>query len=109
MNVLRVILSGVAAKDPGQTPCVILSEATLVAKSKDLGGPALPRRHALFCGAPLCLAARAPLTKPSLASLAVIPARHRVIPAKAGISLLVPRVSALACNDRCRETLEDAA
>ena len=27
---------------------VILSEATLVAKSKDLGGPALPRRHALF-------------------------------------------------------------
>ena len=83
---------------------VILSEATLVAKSKDLGGPALPRRHALFCGAPLRLAARAPLTKPSLAPLAVIPAHHHVIPAKAGISLLVPRVSALACNDRCRIT-----
>ena len=88
---------------------VILSEATLVAKSKDLGGPALPRRHALFCGATLRLAARAPLTKPSLASLAVIPAHHHVIPAQAGISLLVPRVSALACNDRCRETLEEAA
>ncbi len=116
MNVLRVILSGVAAKDPGQTPCVILSEATLVAKPKDLGGPALPRRHALFCGAPLRLAARAPLTKPSLAPLAVIPAHHHVIPAlhyvipaKAGISLLAPRVSALACNDRCRETLGEAA
>ena len=109
MNVLRVILSGVAAKDPGQILRVILSEATLVAKSKDLGGPALPRRHALFCGAPLRLAARAPLTKPSLASLAVIPAHHHVIPAKAGISLLAPRVSALACNDRCRETLEEAA
>ena len=108
-NALRVILSGVAAKDPGQTPCVILSEATLVAKSKDLGGPALPRRHALFCGASLRLAARAPLTKPSLAPLAVIPAHHHVIPAKAGISLLAPRVSALACHDRCRETLEEAA
>lgn len=80
-NVLRVMLSGVAAKDPGQTPCVILSEATLVAKSKDLGGPALPRRHALFCGAPLRLAARAPLTKPSLA----------------------PRVSSPRGHDRCRE------
>ena len=67
-----------------------------------LGGPALPRRHALFCGASLRLAARAPLTKPSLAPLAVIPAQ-------AGISLLVPRVSALACNDRCRETLMEAA
>ncbi len=33
--------------------------------------------------------------KPSLAPLAVIPARHHVIPAQAGISLLVPRVSAL--------------
>ena len=88
---------------------VILSEATLVAKSKDLGGPALPRRHALFCGAPLRLAARAPLTKPSLAPLAVIPAHHHVISAQAGISLLVPRVSALACNDRCRETLDEAA
>ena len=109
MNVLRVILSGVAAKDPGQTPCVILSEATLVAKSKDLGGPALPRRHALFCGAPLRLAARAPLTKPSLAPLAVIPARHHVIPAQAGISLLVPRVSSPRGHDRCRETLEEAA
>ena len=115
-NALRVILSGVAAKDPGQILRVILSEATLVAKSKDLGGPALPRRHALFCGATLRLAARAPLTKPSLAPLAVIPAHHHVIPARnhvipaqAGISLLVPRVSALACNDRCRETLEEAA
>ena len=58
------------------------------------GGPALPRRHALFCGATLRLAARAPLTKPSLAPLAVIPAHHHVIPAQAGISLLVPRVSA---------------
>lgn len=87
---------------------VILSEATLVAKSKDLGGPArslsLPKgRHALFCGAPLRLAARAPLTKPSLAPLAVIPAHHHVIPAQAGISLLAPQVSALACYDRCRE------
>ena len=60
---------------------VILSEATLVAKSKDLGGPALPRRHALFCGAPLRLAARAPLTKPSLA----------------------PRVSSPRGHDRCRK------
>ena len=109
MNVLRVILSGVAAKDPGQTPYVILSEATLVAKSKDLGGPALPRRHALFCGAPLRLAARAPLTKPSLAPLAVIPAHHHVIPAQAGISLLAPRVSSPTGHDRCRETLVEAA
>ena len=66
-----------------------------------LGGSALPHRHALFCGASLRLAARAPLTKPSLAPLAVIPAQ-------AGISLLVPRVSALACHDRCRETLVEA-
>ena len=123
MNVLRVILSGVAAKDPGQTPYVILSEATLVAKSKDLGGPAFPRRHALFYGVVPGLSPVPHLVKPSLASLAVIPAhhhviparhhvipaRHHVIPAQAGISLLVPRVSALACNDRCRETLEEAA
>lgn len=66
---------------------VILSEATLVAKSKDLGGPALPRRHALFCGAPLRLAARASLTKPSLA----------------------PRVSSPRGHDHCRETLGEAA
>ena len=109
MNVLRVILSGVAAKDPGQTPCVILSEATLVAKPKDLGGPALPRRHALFYGPASRLRHPANLVKPSLAPLAVIPAHHHVIPAQAGISLLAPRVSALACNDRCRETLEEAA
>ena len=102
MNVLRVILSGVAAKDPGQILRVILSEATLVAKSKDLGGPALPRRHALFCGAPLRLAARAPLTKPSRTPLGVIPALEPE-------SSLVAPVSALACNDRCRETLEEAA
>ena len=82
MNVLRVILSGEAAKEPGQTPCVILSEATLVAKSKDLGGPALPRRHALFYGPASRLRYPANLVKPSLA----------------------PQVSALACNDRCRIT-----
>jgi len=52
-----------------------------------LGGPALPRRHALFCGASLRLAARAPLTKPSLA----------------------PRVSSPRGHDRCRETLGEAA
>ena len=66
---------------------VILSEAALVAKSKDLGGPALPRRHALFYGPASRLRHPAALVKPSLA----------------------PRVSALACNDRCRETLEEAA
>ena len=109
MNVLRVILSGVAAKDPGQILRVILGEATLVAKSKDLGGPALPRRHALFYGPASRLRHPANLVKPSLAPLAVIPAHHHVISAQAGISLLVPRVSALACNDRCRETLEEAA
>ena len=111
MNVLRVILSGVAAKDPGQTPCVILSEATLVAKPKDLGGPALPRRHALFYGPASRLRHPAALVKPSLASLM----SSRTC---SGITVLVPephtlsgvkRVSALACNDRCRETLEDAA
>ena len=104
MDVLRVILSGVAAKDPGQILRVILSEATLVAKSKDLGGPALPRRHALFCGAPLRLAARAPLTKPSLALSVGTSFR----PTSRNLDS-VPRVSALACNDRCRETLEEAA
>ena len=109
MNVLRVILSGVAAKDPGQTPCVILSEATLVAKSKDLGGTPLPRRHALFYGRIPGLCPVPHLVKPSLAHSRVIPALHHVIPAQAGISLLVPRVSALACHDRCRETLEEAA
>lgn len=98
MNVLRVILSGVAAKDPGQILRVIL------------GGPALLRRHALFCGSPLRLAARAPLTKPSLASLM----SSRTC---SGITVLVPephtlsgvkRVSALACNDRCRELGEES-
>lgn len=87
---------------------VILSEATLVAKSKDLGCPALPRRHALFYGPASRLHHPAALVKPSLAPLAVIPALHYVIPAKAGISLLVPRVSALACNDRCRELGEES-
>ena len=102
MNVLRVILSGVAAKDPGQILRVVLSEATLVAKSKDLGGPALPRRHALFCGAPLRLAARAPLTKPSRFSFGVIPALEPES------SLAVP-VSSPRGHDRCCETLEEAA
>ena len=69
MNVLRVILSGVAAKDPGQTPCVIL------------GGPALPRRHALFYGPASRLRHPAALVKPSLA----------------------PRVSSPRGHDRCRE------
>ena len=78
------------------------------------GGPALPHRHALFYGSAAFRSLSLPkgaanLVKPSLAPLAVIPAHHHVIPAQAGISLLVPRVSALACNDRCRETLEEAA
>ena len=102
MNVLRVILSGVAAKDPGQTPCVILSEATLVAKSKDLGGPALPRRHALFYGPASRLRHPANLVKRSQAPLGVIPALEPE-------SSLAAPVSALACNDRCRETLMEAA
>ena len=71
-----------------------------------LGGPALPHRHALFFGPAAFRSLSLPkgaaaLVKPSLAPLAVIPAQ-------AGISLLVPRVSALACNDRCRETLMEA-
>ena len=90
MNVLRVILSGVAAKDPGQTPRVIL------------GGPALPRRHALFYGRVPGLNPVPHLVKPSLA-------HSRVIPAKAGISSLVSRVSSPRGHDRCRETLEEAA
>ncbi len=69
-----------------------------------LGGPALPRRHALFCGVPLRLAARAPLTKPSLALSVGTSFR----PTSRNLDS-VPRVSALACNDRCRETLEEAA
>ena len=93
MNVLRVILSGVAAKDPGQILRVILSEATLVAKSKDLGGPALPRRHALFYG----------------------PASRHCHPAvlvkrgQAPLALLAAPVSAPTGHDRCRETLVEAA
>ena len=111
MNVLRVILSGVAAKDPGQILRVILSEATLVAKPKDLGGPAHPRRHALFYGPVPGLSPVPHLVKPSLASLM----SSRTC---SGITVLVPephtlsgvkRVSALACHDRCRETLEEAA
>ena len=105
-NVLRVILSGVAAKDPGQTPCVILSEATLVAKSKDLGGPALPRRHALFCGQSKVPSAGsgsfARLTKPSRFPLGVIPAFEPE-------SSLAAPVSSPRGHDRCRETLEEAA
>lgn len=109
MNVLRVILSGEAAKDPGQTPCVILSEATLVAKSKDLGGPALPRRHALFYGPAAFRSLSLPkgaaaLVKPSLALSVGTSFR----PTSRNLDS-VPRVSALACNDRCRETLEEAA
>ncbi len=65
---------------------VILSEATLVAKSKDLGGPALPRRHALFYGRVPGLYPVPHLVKPSLAS----------------------RVSSPRGHDRCRETLEEA-
>ena len=87
---------------------VILSEATLVAKSKDLGGPALPHRHALFYGPASRLCHPAALVKPSLAPLAVIPALHYVIPTKAGITLLVPRVSSLRGHDRCRELGEES-
>lgn len=90
MNVLRVILSGVAAKDPGQTPRVIL------------GGPALPRRHALFYGPVPGLSPVPHLVKPSRSPLGVIPALEPE-------SSLAAPVSALACNDRCRETLEEAA
>ena len=77
--------------------------------SRAVGGPALPRRHALFYGPASRLRHPANLVKPSLASLAVIPARHHVIPAQAGISLLAPRVSSPRGHDRCRETLEEAA
>ena len=103
-NVLRVILSGVAAKDPGQTPCVILSEATLVAKSKDLGGPALPRRHALFYGPASRLRHPANLVKPSLALSVGTSFR----PTSRNLDS-VPRVSSPRCHDRCRETLMEAA
>lgn len=102
MNVLRVILSGVAAKDPGQTPCVILNEATLVAKSKDLGGPALPRRHALFYGRVPGLYPVPHLVKPSRFPLGVIPAFEPE-------SSLAAPVSSPRGHDRCRETLEEAA
>ena len=57
-----------------------------------LGGPALPRRHALFYGP----AAFRSLSLPKGAAALVKPS-------------LAPRVSALACNDRCRETLMEAA
>ncbi len=101
MNVLRVILSGVAAKDPGQAPCVILSEATLVAKSKDLGGPALPRRHALFYGPASRLRHPAALVKPSLAP------RPSLSPWSEAIGSIeplgVPRVSSPRGHDRCRK------
>ena len=86
---------------------VILSEATLVAKSKDLGGPALPHRHALFYGPASRLRHPAALVKPSLAP------RPSLSPWSEAIGSIEPlgasRVSALACNDRYRETLEDAA
>ena len=52
-----------------------------------LGGPALPRRHALFYGPASRLRHPANLVKPSLA----------------------PRVSSPRGHDRCRETLEEAA
>ena len=104
MNVLRVILSGVAAKDPGQILRVILSEATLVAKSKDLGGPALPRRHALFYGPVSRLRHPAALVKPSLALSVGTSFR----PTSRNLDS-VPRVSSPRGHDRCRETLEDAA
>ena len=86
---------------------VILGEATLVAKSKDLGGPALPRRHALFYGS----AAFRSLSLPKGAAALVKPSRTPlgVIPALEPESSLVAPVSALACNDRCRETLEETA
>lgn len=55
---------------------VILSEATLVAKPKDLGGPALPRRHALFYGPVPGLCPVPHLVKPSLASRVSSPRGH---------------------------------
>ena len=72
-----------------------------------LGGPALPRRHALFYGPASRLRHPASLVKPSLAS------RPSLSPWSEAIGSIeplgVPRVSALACNDRCRETLQEAA
>ena len=67
-----------------------------------LGGPALPRRHALFYGPASRLRHPAALVKRSQAPLGVIPALEPE-------SSLAAPVSALACNDRCRETLEEAA
>jgi len=55
---------------------VILSEATLVATSKDLGGPALPRRHALFYGSVPGLSPVPHLVKPSLAPRVSSPRGH---------------------------------
>ena len=69
-----------------------------------LGGPALPLRHALFYGPASRLRHPANLVKPSHALSVGTSFR----PTSRNLDS-VPRVSALACNDRCRETLEDAA
>ena len=60
------------------------------------------RRHALFYGRIPGLCPVPHLVKPSRFPLGVIPALEPE-------SSLAAPVSALACNDRCRETLEDAA
>ena len=67
-----------------------------------LGGPALPRRHALFYGPASRLRPPAALVKPSRFSLGVIPALEPE-------SNLAAPVSSPRGHDRCRETLEEAA
>ena len=67
-----------------------------------LGGPALPRRHALFYGPASRLRHPAHLVKPSRTPLGVIPALEPE-------SSLAAPVSAPTGHDRCRETLVEAA
>ena len=69
-----------------------------------LGGPALPRRHALFYAPASRLRHPAALVKPSLALSVGTSFR----PTSRNLDS-VPRVSSPRCHDRCRETLMEAA
>ena len=69
-----------------------------------LGGPALPRRHALFYGPASRLRHPAALVKPSLALSVGTSFR----PTSRNLDS-VPRVSSPRGHDRCRETLVEAA
>ena len=67
-----------------------------------MGGPALPRRHALFYGPASRLRHPAALVKPSRFPLGIIPALEPE-------SSLAAPVSSPRGHDRCRETLMEAA